>query len=83
MTFGKRINWALSTLGLLCVSVSLVLLFAIPVYAACNATATCGSGAASCNCSSGGTCLGGNGYALCTCNDPEENSSAYCEPIIP
>lgn len=85
MPIRKRVNWVISSLGLLSIFLSLAFVITTTSYAeeGCSATASCSAGSAKCDCPSGGTCNGGNGFVQCICNNPTESSSGTCDPILP
>ncbi len=79
MSFNKRTNWILSSLGLLSVAFSLIIIFATPtVYASCSASVPCGGQQMSCSCPGGGTCESDGQCIKCTCQGGTNTPRTCC-----
>lgn len=76
---GNRLNWILSTLGLLCIVFSFSFLFTTTAYAGCQVTVSCTGGSTGCNCAGGGNCSKSGLCYTCTCNEPEGSSAGCCD----
>lgn len=78
MSVNKRTNWILSSVGLLSVALSLIVLFATPVYASCSASVPCGGQQMSCSCPGSGTCESDGPCITCTCIGAPKTPRTCC-----
>lgn len=79
MSIECKVRYVLSALGLLAATVSILIVFAVPIFAACNASVTCpGGGEISCSCPGQGVCNSGPNYVQCLCQGQDPMEPACC-----
>lgn len=79
MSISTKVRYIISACGLLCVAASMLIVFAIPIFAACSASVTCpGGGIISCSCPGQGGCLSGTNFVQCNCQGQDPMEPACC-----
>lgn len=79
MNISAKMRYILAAVGGLCACISLVIVFTVPVFAACSARVECpGGGDISCSCSGTGGCVSGSNWVQCNCADQPPMTPACC-----
>lgn len=78
MNVNKRTNWILSSVGLFSVALSVIVLFATPVYASCSASVPCGGSTMSCSCAGSGSCESEGQCVTCVCSGQPKAPKDCC-----
>jgi hypothetical protein len=57
----------------------MLIMFSVPIFAACSASVECpGGGSISCSCSGEGGCVNGANFVQCNCKDQPAMEPACC-----